>query len=338
LTEAPPDLLRVAVLDDYEDAAGSARWSELGRPVAVDPYRDHIADRDELARQLEPYDVVVAMRERTSFDQDLLLRLDNLKLLVTTGMANAAIDLKSAADRGVTVCGTGGIIDNTVELTWALVLAAVRDLEGNFARFRTGRWGGPLGRDLAHGSFGVLGLGRIGTRVARVARAFSMTVLAWSPHLDKARAEAAGARLVTKEELFRSSDVLSVHMVLSEATRHLVGRAELALMAPHAILVNTSRGLLVDEAALLDALRHGQLAGAALDVYSTEPLPADHPLRTMPSVVGTTHIGYATHRCFEIFYDEIVEDIQAWLSGRAVRVLAAPDEGRTEGPRSGRQP
>lgn len=316
---------RVAVLDDYEGVARElGDWSALGPDVVVDVFHDHVPDDDELARRLAPYDVVVAMRERTRFDRELLSRLERLRLLVTTGMGNAAIDMEAASALGVMVCGTGGIVENTVELTWALVLAACRHLEEHVARFRDGRWGGPLGADLAGRTFGVLGLGRIGSRVARVAHAFSMTVVAWSPHLSPSLAASLGVEPVGKEELFRRADVLSVHMVLSDATRHLVGAAELALMQPHAILVNTSRGPIVDESALVEALTSGRLAGAGLDVFASEPLPPDHPLRRLPAVVGTTHIGYSTQRCFRMFYAEIAEDVAAWLAGAPRRVLVEP--------------
>jgi phosphoglycerate dehydrogenase-like enzyme len=315
---------RVAVLDDYQRAAGRmADWASLP-DAAVTFFSDHLSEEAPLASRLADFDVVVAMRERTPFPRALLTRLPRLRLLVTTGMRNAAIDLLAAAELGVTVCGTAGSGTSTAELTWALILALVRHVPAEDAAVRSGGWQHTLGVDLADRTLGVLGLGNIGRRVAAVGAAFGMEVIAWSQNLTAEAAAAAAARRVEREELFRLADVLTIHLVLSERTRGLVGAAELAVMKPSAYLVNTSRGPIVDEAALTAHLRAGAIAGAALDVYGVEPLPADDPLRALPNTVLTPHLGYVTERTYRTFYGQAVEDIAAYLAGRPVRVLAAP--------------
>ena len=313
-------MLRCAVLDDYQDAAAAiADWSRVDLTV----FREHLDTEDEVAKALAEFDVVVIMRERTPFPASLLARLPRLKLLITSGMRNASIDLKAAAVQGVTVCGTASASTPPVELTWALILGLCRHLVPENAAFRTaGAWQSTIGTDLAGATLGLLGLGKIGTRVAAVAKAFGMEVLAWSQNLTADRAESCGARLVDKAGLFRESDVVSVHVQLSDRTRGLVGATELGLLGPDGYLVNTSRGPIADEAALLAALHGGTIAGAGLDVFGTEPLPAGHPLRSAPRTVLTPHLGYVTDRGYEVFFADTVEDIVAWLDGVPVRVIS----------------
>ncbi|HTJ69520.1 MAG TPA: D-2-hydroxyacid dehydrogenase family protein [Actinospica sp.] len=315
-----------AVLDDYQGVSQTlADWSPLDGRVEVKVLREYIGDRERLVAALEDCEIVVVMRERTPIDAELLRRLPKLRLLVTSGMRNAAIDLRAAAEQGVTVCGTESSSTPPVELTWALILGLARHLpvEGRALR-EAGPWQSTVGRDLSGRTLGLLGLGKIGSRVAAVGKAFGMHVLAWSEHLTAERAAAAGAQLASgKHDLLRSSDFLSIHLVLSDRTRGLLGETELRAMNPHAFLINTSRAAIVDEDALLRALREGWIAGAGLDVFGTEPLPADDPLRTLPNVLATPHLGYVTERNYRTFYGQAVEDIAAYLSGTSVRVLQA---------------
>lgn len=314
--------MRVAVLDDYQGVAlDSADWTPVRERAEVDVFRDHLADEDAVAARLAPYDVVVAMRERTPFPASLLRRLPALRLLVTTGKRNAAIDVAAARERGVTVCGTGGSASATPELTWGLLLALARGIPGEQAAVRAGGWQQTVGLDLEGATLGILGLGRIGRRVAGYARAFGMTTLAWSQNLRPEDAAAHGARYVDKDTLFSESDVVTIHLQLSDRTQGLVGAADLARLGPSGYLVNTSRGPIVDEAALAAALTDGRIAGAALDVYDTEPLPAGHPLRTLPNALVTPHIGYVTRGTYAVFYGEAVADIVAWLDGAPVREI-----------------
>ena len=316
-------LPRVAVLDDYQQVAlSSADWSPVTGRAEVSVFAEHISGTAELARRLAPFEVIAAMRERTPFPADLLAQLPALKLLITTGMRNASIDLAAAQQHGVTVCGTGGAGAGTPELTWGLVMALTRSIPQEDAGVRAGGWQTSVGRDLAGSTLGLLGLGRIGQQVARYAKAFEMEILAWSQNLTEERARECGARLVSKAELFAQSDIVSVHVQLSSRTAGLIGATELALLGPDGYLVNTSRGPIVDEQALISALRGGVIAGAGLDVFDTEPLPAGHPLRDLPNTVLTPHIGYVTERAYEAFYTGIVEDMVAWLDGSPVRVIA----------------
>lgn len=317
-------MFRLAVLDDYQGVAGAmGDWGLLADTEVVF-FRDHLTEPDQLVERLSDFDALVAMRERTPFPRALLARLPRLRLLVTTGPRNASIDVRAAADLGITVCGTGASASNTAELTWALILAVIRSLPAEVASVRAGGWQVSVGADLAGRTLGVLGLGRIGSRVARVAHAFEMNVIAWSQNLTAESASAAGAELVSKRDLFTRSDVITIHLVLSERTRGLVGPAELTLMKPTAYLVNTSRGPIVDQAALIAALREGRIAGTGLDVHDIEPLPVDHPLRSLPGTVVTPHVGYVTRDAYRIFYGEAVEDVAAFLAGKPVRVLAIP--------------
>jgi len=315
-------MARVALLDDYQGVAlRMADWKSLPAGTDVVAFPDHLADESALAARLADFDIVMAMRERTPFTRSLLERLPKLRLLITAGMRNASIDMKAAAERGVLVCGTSGLPYPTAELAWGLILGLMRRIPAEDRATREGRWQVSLGLGLNGKTLGVLGLGTLGSRVARVGRAFEMTVLAWSQHLTAARAEEVGATLVAKDELLAQSDIVSIHLVLSERTRGLVGARELGLMKRTAYLVNTSRGPIVDEAALVRALRDGTIAGAGLDVFEPEPLPADHPFRSLPNIVVTPHLGYVTEEGYRIFYGQALEDVKAWLAGEPVRVL-----------------
>jgi phosphoglycerate dehydrogenase-like enzyme len=315
-------VLRIAVLDDYQSVASTyADWSTLSEPAEVVTFHDHMPDDDAVVARLAPFDVVVAMRERTAFPRTVLERLPRLRLLVTTGARNASIDLQAAADSGVTVCGTGANGSGPVELTWALILAVTRHLPQEDAAVRAGAWQQTVGTDLAGATLGVVGLGRLGAKVATVGQAFGMDVVAWSQNLSEERTSEVGVRRVGKDELLTAADVVTVHLVLSDRTRGLIGRSELARMKRTAYLVNTSRGPIVDEPALIDALRAGAIAGAGLDVFDREPLPADHPLRELRRTVLTPHLGYVTENTYEIFYRDAVDDVAAFLAGAPVRVL-----------------
>ncbi|GLY65685.1 D-2-hydroxyacid dehydrogenase family protein [Amycolatopsis taiwanensis] len=312
--------MKIAILDDYQNVAlGFADWAALDAEIEV--FTTHLGDPDELVERLAGFEVVVAMRERTPFPADLLARLPRLKLLVTTGRRNAAIDVDAARRQGIVVCGTASVAPPTAELTWALILAAARNLAVELPSMRAGGWQSTVGTGLSGRTLGLLGLGRLGSRVAKVGQAFGMETIAWSRHLTPGRAAEHGVTVVSKQDLFARADVLSIHLVLSERTRGLVGAAELAAMKPDALLVNTSRGPIVDEAALLDVLRGRRIGGAALDVFDVEPLPADHPLRGLPNVVLTPHLGYVTRETYEVFFREAVEDIAAYLAGTPVRVI-----------------
>ena len=316
--------LTCIVLDDYQGAAkADASWIRLSRGVDVTFIDRHIEHDEELIRTLRNADVVVVMRERTPLPGYILEQLPGLKLIVTSGMRNASIDLATAAARGIVVCGTASESGPPAELTWALLLALARHLgEERDAMRSNGPWQSSVGADLEGRTLGILGLGKIGKRVCRVAKAFGMRVLAWSPNLDEQRAEAEGAVLASsKQALFAESDFVSLHLVLSERTRGIVGRAELAAMPPHALLVNTSRAGLVDRDALLEALRTHRIAGAALDVYEQEPLPADDPFRALPNVLASPHLGYVTQRNYATYFGQAVEDIEAWLAGAPIRVI-----------------
>jgi phosphoglycerate dehydrogenase-like enzyme len=312
--------MRVAVLDDYQGvAARYGPWDELDAEVTF--FRTHVDEDDAVVALLQPFEVVVAMRERTPFTAARLERLPNLRLLVTTGMRNASIDVEAARGLGVVVAGTGIIAGTTAELTFGLILALTRHIRTEDARMRVGGWQSTVGRDLAGATLGVLGFGRLGRRVAGIGQAFGMDVIAWSQNLNPADAREGGAEPVTREELFGRADVLSIHTQLSDRTRGLVGARELALMKPSALLINTSRGPIVDEEALLAALRDGTIAGAGVDVFDIEPLPVDHPLRAAPNTVLTPHLGYVTAGTYEVFYRDAVEDIAAFLRGDPIRVL-----------------
>jgi phosphoglycerate dehydrogenase-like enzyme len=316
---------RLAILDDYQHVAGSlADWSRLERAVDVRIFHDHLADLDAVAERLHDFEIVIAMRERTPFPAALFERLPKLELLVSTGARNRAIDLEAARNAGVVVCGTRALGGGTVELTWGLIIALTRNIAREDAAVRGGEWQVSIGPELAGRTIGIVGLGRVGGRVAEIACAFGMSPVAWSENLTAERAAAVGARLVGKDELFETADIVTLHVVLSERTRGLVGARELALMKPTAYLVNTARGPIVDERALVAALDAGSIAGAALDVFDEEPLPLGHSLRALPNTVVTPHIGYVARDAYEAFYGDALEDIEAFLAGSPIRLLEQP--------------
>jgi len=313
---------RVAILDDYQRVALSmADWPALGAGVSIQPLHERIGTEDEIAERLRNYDVIVAMRERTPFPATLIDRLPSLKLIVTTGRRNAAIDVAAAAARGVVVSGTSMLATPPVELTWGLILALARHIPRESAAMRTGAWQSTIGVGLHGKTLGVIGLGRLGTDVARIGQAFGMKVVAWSQNLTRERTDALGIELVARDALFQRSDVVTIHLVLSDRTRGLVSSRELAMMKPAAFLINTARGPIVDEQALIHALRHSVIAGAALDVFDEEPLPAAHPLRRLENALLTPHLGYVTTDNYRLAYGEAVEDIRAFLAGTPIRVI-----------------
>jgi len=315
---------KIAVLDDYQNVALSmADWSILGGRAAITVFNDHIADPDAVVARLRPFEIVCLMRERTPMPRYIIERLRNLRLIVSTGPSNASIDLAAAAERGVQVFHTGYWSAPTVELTWALILADARHLATETAALRGGGWQQSIGEDINRRTLGLLGLGNIGGAVARIGKAFGVNLIAWSENLTPERAAAAGVVLVPKEELFRQADIVSIHLVLSRRTRGLVGARELGLMKPTARLVNTSRGPIVDEAALVDALRRGKIAGAAIDVFDQEPLPPDHPFRQLPNVLATPHIGYVSRSLYQRFYQDTVANIGKWLDAEAASTSSA---------------
>jgi phosphoglycerate dehydrogenase-like enzyme len=314
--------VKVAILDDYQGVALSmAGWGSLPEDTQVDAFPDHVDDEAALAQRLAGYEVAVIMRERTPFPRSLLDRLPDLKLLVTTGARNAAIDIAAAKERGIVVCGTRSMGSPTAELTWGLIVGLVRGLHREDRAIRAGGWQTAIGPSLEGKVLGVIGLGNLGSRVATVGRAFGMETIAWSQNLTAERCAEFGARLVAKDDLLSQSDVVTIHLVLSDRTRGLIGARELALMKPDAYLVNTSRGPIVDEAALVEALTQKRIAGAAIDVYDSEPLAADHPLRRLDNTFITPHIGYVTTDNYRLFYGEAVEDILAYLKGEPIRIV-----------------
>ena len=317
-------MTRIAILDDYRGVAMQmADWDSLPDGCQVEAFHDHVADMAVLADRLRHFDILCIMRERTPFRRDMLSRLPNLKLLVTTGMRNASVDVAAAQELGIAVCGTAGSAHTTPELTWGLILALQRHICAEDRAMKAGAWQTTVGRGLAGSTLGLLGLGRLGSDVARVGRAFRMNLIAWSENLTAERAAEHGATRVEKDELFAEADVLSIHLLLSARSRGLVGARELGLMKPSAVLVNTSRGPIVDEAALVEALRNGTIAGAGLDVYDTEPLPRGHPLRSLDNAVLTPHLSYVTADTFAVMYPQTLECVQAWLAGNPVRVVPA---------------
>ncbi|MEU9931063.1 D-2-hydroxyacid dehydrogenase family protein [Streptomyces anulatus] len=316
--------LRCAVIDDFQSVATTVvDWSPVTADVEVVSFAEHLATEDEAAAALADFDIVVTLRERVPFPADLFARLPRLRLLVASGMRNSVIDFDAAKRHGVTVCGTASSSTPPVELTWALLLGLARGIVPEAEALRTdGPWQSTLGADLHGRTLGLLGLGKIGGRVAQVGRAFGMDVLAWSQNLTKERTDEVGATLAaSKEYLLASSDFVSVHLALGDRTRGLIGAAELALMRPTAYLVNTSRAAIVDTDALLAALRAGTMAGAATDVFDIEPLPAGHPVRTAPRLLATPHLGYVSRANYETYYGQAVENIRAFLDGQPVRRL-----------------
>lgn len=315
-------MVAIAVLDDYQQVAlRLADWSGLKVHHEIRVFTRPFGSLDEAAAALAGFEVVCAMRERTRFPAALFARLPRLKLLVTTGQRNAAIDMDAARAHGVMVCGTPSPAHATAELALGMMIALSRRFGEESHNMQEGRWQTTLGRDLKGRTLGLLGLGRLGGQMAGFGRALGMSVVAWSENLTDETAAAHSARRVGKDELFSGSDVLSIHTKLSRRTTGIVGAREIALMKPDAILINTSRGPIVDTAALISALERGHLAGAGIDVYDEEPLPADHPLRSTPRTLLTPHIGYVTEETYRIFYGGTVTAIEAWLAGRPVMVL-----------------
>ena len=314
--------VQIAVIDDWQNvASGVVDWSVLDAVGQVHFLHDYPADTATMVDRLKGFEVICVMRERSTFDKALLQGLPKLKLLVTGGMRNAAIDIPAAKALGIQVCGTDSYKHAAPELTWALIMASTRNLLGEANSLRAGGWQVGLGGDLHGKTLAILGLGSIGQKVAQFAKVFGMRVIAWSENLTPQRAAESGVTWVSKRELFEQADILTIHLVLSDRSRGLVDAQALGWMKPTARLVNTARGPIVDEQALVQALSSGRLAGAALDVYAEEPLPADHPLRRLPNVLATPHIGYVSEQNYRQFYQQMIEDIQAWANGVPVRVL-----------------
>jgi len=306
--------MQVAVLDDYQNVAlRLADWSAVRRHAEITVFNDHLDNPGAVVDRLRPFDAVCVMRERTPLTREILEQLPRLKLIASTGPRNASIDTQAAAGRGILVTPTGYDATPTIEFAWSLILASMRGIDREAASLRAGGWQTGLGSNLRGKSLGVVGLGNIGREVARIGLAFGMKVIAWSQNLTQEKASAAGATLVDKGTLFREADVITVHLVLSGRTRGLIGAPELALMKPTARLINSSRGPIVDQAALIKALQARTIAGAAVDVFDTEPLPADHPFRTLDNLLATPHIGYVTEELYRTFYGDAAASIAAWL-------------------------
>jgi phosphoglycerate dehydrogenase-like enzyme len=306
--------MKIAILDDYQNVAlEMADWSALSKRADITVFSDHVSDPSGVVERLLPFDVVCAMRERTPLPREVLQSLPQLRLIASTGPRNASIDLAAAGELGITVAHTGYSSSPTIELTWALILASVRGIVQENNSIRHGGWQNWLGQDLKGSTLGVVGLGNIGGQVARIGLAFGMKIIAWSENMTPEIAEAAGAILVSKDELFRQADVVTIHVVLSKRTKGLIGAAELGLMKPTSRLINTSRGPIVDEGSLIKALRSHAIAGAAIDVFDQEPLPAEHPFRSMDNVLATPHIGYVAEGLYRTFYGDAVANITAWL-------------------------
>jgi phosphoglycerate dehydrogenase-like enzyme len=315
-------LTRLAILDDYQGVAlSTGPWSRLPDTLKIEAFRDTLKDREALVQLLLPFDAILGIRERTPFPAELIERLPNLKLLMTTGERNLSFNVAAAKARGITVCGTPSAGAPTVDITWGLILNLLRDMPAQQEALRAGRWQTSVGTSAGGLTLGVVGLGKLGSRVAAVGKAFGMKVIAWSQNLTAERAEAAGAELVGKEELFARADVVTLHLILSDRSRGIIGAAELARMKPGAIIVNTSRGPLIDQAALIAALRDGRIR-AGLDVYDQEPLPADHPLLSCPGTMLTPHLGYVSTQNYAAYFQGAVEAIEAYLAGKPIRELA----------------
>lgn len=315
--------LRCAILDDYQNVALKfADWSPLKDKIETTVFDKPFASSDEAVRALQDFEIVCAMRERTPFSREVLTALPKLKLLLTSGMRNASFDLDTAKERGITVCGTGGVGNATAGLTIGLMLELTRKIGFENARMHAGElWQTTMGQDVEGMTLGIVGLGKLGTKVATIAKALGMNVIAWSQNLTPEACAAAGVTYASKDELFATADIVSIHLILSKRTRGLVTREDLERMKPTSYLVNAARGPIVDEAALLDVLQRKRIAGAGLDTFSQEPLPVDHPLRKLDNVVLTPHLGYVTEDNYRRYYGDMVEDIAAWLKGAPVRVM-----------------
>jgi len=305
---------KIAVLDDYQNVAlESADWSVLNDRADITVFQDHLADPDAVIERLLPFDVVCVMRERTPLPRNIIQRLPNLKLIASTGSGNGSIDAAAVGDHGIAVVHTGYRSDPTIEFTWALILAAARHIVTESNSVRSGGWQQTVGTDLRGKTLGVLGLGRVGSQVARIGSAFGMNLIGWSQNMTIEDAKAGGAILVSKDQLFERADILTIHVVLSSRTRGLVSAAELERMKPTALLINASRGPIVEEEALIGVLKNKRIAGAAIDVFDTEPLPPSHPFRTLDNVLATPHLGYVSHGLYKTFYEDTVSNIRKWL-------------------------
>ena len=314
--------MKLAILDDYQGTAKYlGDWSSLPPGTNVQFFQDHIANADKLVERLKDFDMVMGMRERTPFTRSILSRLPKLRLLMTTGLRNASFDMEAASDMGIPVCGASGAGEGPTELTWGLILSLLRHIHEEDKRSREGSWGTTVGVGLKGKTLGLIGLGHIGSLVAKVGKAFDMNIIAWSQNMTAERAKECDATLVDKETLFRESDVVSVHLVLSDRSRGLVGAAELELMKSTAFLVNISRGPIVDEKALIDVLERKAIAGAALDTFDVEPLPLSHPLFKTPNTLICPHLGYVTEEGYRAFYSGVIENVRAFLSGEPIRVI-----------------
>ena len=318
-------MVRAAILDDYQNVAmGFADWSPIAEDVEIKVFNKPFGSQDEAIKALQGFAVVVGMRERTPFPRKVVEALPDLKLLITTGARNNSFDVKACAERGVTVCGTGAAGSPTTGIAFGLMLELTRRIGFENARLKAGApWQTTIGRDLDGLTLGILGLGKLGQRSAAVGEAFGMKTIAWSQNLTEEKAKAAGAGYVSKDDLFRNADFVTIHLVLSDRSRGLVGAKELGLMKKSAYLINTSRGPIVDEKALTAVLNSKSIAGAGLDVFDVEPLPLDHPFRKMDNVVITPHLGYVSEQNYRKYFPDIVEDIRAWLDGKPVRVIEA---------------
>jgi phosphoglycerate dehydrogenase-like enzyme len=309
--------IKVAVLDDYQGVAFTmADWSALKSKVEITVFNDHLADEAAVIERLLPYQVICAMRERTPLNRQRLEKLPNLKLIVSTGRRNASIDMKAAEELGIEIKTTGYIGTGAPEITWALLLAIARNIVPENNNFTSGNWQTTVGTDLFGKTIGIIGLGNIGNKIASYAKAFDMNVLAWSQNLTEEKAAEAGAKLVSKETLLKEADFVTIHLVLSDRSTGILQKEDLELMKPTAYLINTSRGPLVDEKGLIAVLQEKKIAGAALDVFDTEPLPKEHPFRTLKNVLATPHIGYVTENTYRLFYEDTVKAIEEWLSQR----------------------
>ena len=314
---------RCAILDDYQNVAlNAADWSKVSSDLDIKVFNTHLGGQDNVIKALQGFEIVCAMRERTAFPRAVIEKLPELKLLITTGLRNASIDVAAANERGVVVCGTPSVGNPTLGIAIALMLELTRHIGYENAQMKAGvPWQTTIGMDLEGLTLGVLGLGKLGTRTAKIARAFGMKVIAWSQNLTPEKCKEVGVDYVSKDDLFRQADFITIHVILSQRTRGLVGAEEIALMKPSAYIINTSRGPIIDEAAMLTALRENKIAGAGLDVFDVEPLPVDHPLRKMDNVVLTPHLGYVATQNYRAYFGGVVDDIRAFLDGKPVRVL-----------------
>lgn len=308
------DKIKVAILDDYQQVAlQMADWSVLKDKVEITVFHDHVADELQLVSRLQPFRIICVMRERTPLNRQILSQLPALKLIVSTGMRNASIDEDAADEFGIVIKRTGYLADGAPELTWALLMALARHIPAESNNFRSGGWQTTVGVDLKGKTIGIIGLGRVGAKIAAYAKAFDMNVIAWSQNLTEQKAAEAGAKLVDKETLLRSADFVTIHLVLSDRSKGIIQKADLEMMKPTAYIINTSRGPLVDEQALIEVLQYKKIAGAALDVFDTEPLPADYPFRKLDNLLATSHIGYVTENTYRLFYGDTVKAIAGWL-------------------------